>query len=149
MRNRLRAVGLRRRRPLRVPILTARHIQAILLWTRRLTRADWAKVLFVDERGITLRGSDIRARVYRHRGESNNANCLVEWDDLGGGSIMLWAGVSMFTKTQIVPIHENMKAMRYQNYVIRLVLLPHICANRGMMFAQDNTPCHEIHRQCL
>ena len=81
--------------------------------------------------------------------KSNNENCLAEWDDLGGGSIMLWAGVSMYRKTQSVPIHENMKAMRYQNYVIRLVLLPHICANRGMMFAQDNTPCHEIHRQCM
>ena len=145
VRNRLRAVGMRCRRPLRVPVLTARHRQARLLWARRhlrFTRADWANVLFVDETRITLRGNDRRARVYRRRGERNNENCLVEFDNFGGGSIMLWAGVSMHTKTPIVPIQGNMNAMRYQNDVIRPVLLPHIRANRGMMLAQDNAPCH-------
>ena len=55
---------------------------------------------------------------------------------------MLWAGVSMHTKTPIVPIQGNLNAMKYQNDVIRPVLLPHIRANRGMMLAQDNAPCH-------
>ena len=59
---------------------------------------------------------------------------------LWGDSIMLWAGVH--TKPQIVPIQGNLNVMRYQNNVIRPFLLPHIRANCGLMFTQNNAPCH-------
>lgn len=55
---------------------------------------------------------------------------------------MLWAGVSMHTKTQIVPIKGNFYLMRYEDDVILLVLVPHIRANRSLISAQDNQLCH-------
>ena len=43
-------------------------------------------------------------------------------------------------------VNENLNARRYQTDIITPVLLPHLRANRGMMVAQDNTPCHAARR---
>ena len=143
--NRLRSAGLRSRRPRKVPVLTPRHRRERLTWARRYlryTRADWANVLFVDEVRVNLRTNDGRKRIYRRRGERNSEKCLVQHDRFGCGSIMVWGGISQHTKTPLVHIQGNLNAQRYQNEVIRPVLVPHIQANRGMRLAQDNTPCH-------
>ena len=146
VRNRLKEANLRARRPRRCLVLTQRHKRARLLWARRhlrLTRADWANVLFVDETKIKLKGSDGRKRVYRRPGERHSANCVDEIDRFGGGgSIMGWAGISMHTKTPITCVQGGLTANRYQNVILGPVALPHIAANRGMILAQDNAPCH-------
>ena len=143
--NRLREAGIRARRPMRVPVLLPRHRAARLAWAirhLRFTRADWANVLFMDETKIKLNGSDGRLRVYRRTGERARDNCVLETQQFGGGSILVWAGISMHTKTQIVRVNGNLNARRYQTDIITPVLLPHLRANRGMMVAQDNAPCH-------
>lgn len=145
VRNRLRDVGLFNRRPLRGIVLLPRHKITRLAWARRhlrFTMADWANVLFVDETKISLNGKDGRARVYRERGERFNENCVVETEPFGGGSIMVFAGISMHTKTPIVRLHGAINAVRYQNNALLPVVIPHIRANRGMILAQDNAPCH-------
>ena len=126
-------------------MLNPRHRRARLAWARRYlryTKADWANVLFVDEVRVNLRVSDGRVRIYRRRGERNSQNCLLQHDRFGGGSIMAWAGISLHTKTPLVHIQGNLNAQRYQNEVIQPILIPHIRANRGMLLAQDNAPCH-------
>ena len=143
--NRLRSAGLRSRHPRKVPVLTPRHRRERLTWARRYlsnTRADWANVLFVDEVLVNLRANDGLKRIYRRRGERNSENCLVQHDRFGGGSIMVWGGISQHTKTPLVHIQGNLNAQRYQNEVIRPVLVPRIQANRCMRLAQDNAPCH-------
>ena len=45
-------------------------------------------------------------------------------------------------KTEIVRVNGNLNARRYQTDIITRMLLPHLRANRGMMVAQDSTPCH-------
>ena len=143
--DRLREAGVRARRPMKAPVLLRRHRAARLAWARRhlrFTRADWANVLFVDETKIKINGSDGRLRVYRRTGERANENCINETQQFGGGSILLWAGISMHTKTQIVRVNGNLNARRYQTDIITPVLLPHLRANRGMIVAQDNAPCH-------
>ena len=146
VRNRLREANLRARRPQRCLVLTQRHKRERMAWARRhlrFTRADWANVLFVDETKIKLKGPDGRTRVYRRRGERQSANCIDEVDRFGGGaSIMMWAGISMHTKTPIIRVQGRLTAMRYQNDIIRPVIIPHIAGNRGMILAQDNAPCH-------
>lgn len=107
-----------------------------------MTRADWANVLFVDETRVKLRGPDGRKRVYRRRGERNSPNCVVEADQFGGGSIMVWGGVSMHSKTPLVVVQGNLNARRYQQEIILPVLVPHVAGHRGMLLAQDNAPCH-------
>lgn len=145
VRNRLKDVGLRARRPKKAPILLQRHRVARLAWARRhmrFTRADWANVLFVDESRVKLRGPDGRVRIYRRRGERYRPDCIVEADRFGGGSIMVWAGISMHSKTNIVRVNGNLNARKYQDDIIRPMIAPLVAQNRGMILAQDNAPCH-------
>ena len=50
--------------------------------------------------------------------------------------------IFMYTKTPSVTIQGNITAMRYQNDVIRLLLLLHIHENLGMMLARGYASCH-------
>ena len=145
IRNRFREVGLRSRRPRKGIILTPRHRQARLRWATqhlRFTRADWAHVLFVDETRVNMSNADNRIRIYPRRGERHAANCVVERDRYGGGSVMIWAGISMHTKTEAIVVNGNLNARGYQDQIITPVLIPHFRANRGMTLAQDNATCH-------
>ena len=73
---------------------------------------------------------------------SQNQNCVVETETFGGGSIMMFAGISMHTKTPIVRLQGAVNAGRYQNDILLPLVIPHIRANRGMILAQDDVPCH-------
>nr|CAH7756986.1 unnamed protein product [Callosobruchus chinensis] len=66
--------GLRCRRPLRVPLLTARHRTAGLQWARvnqDWLLPQWRNVLFSDESRFGLVSDDYRERVWRERGGQN------------------------------------------------------------------------------
>ena len=54
----------------------------------------------------------------------------------------MFAGISMHTKTPIVSLQGAVSAVRYQNDILPPLNIPHIRANRGMILAQDNAPCH-------
>ena len=43
-----------------------------------------------------------RRRIYRERGERFQDNGIIERGSHGGGSVMVWAGVSLHHKTNIV-----------------------------------------------
>ena len=76
--------------------------------------------------------------MYRRRGERYNDVCVRERGQFGGGSVMVWTGISLHTKTLMIPIHQNLNAARYQNIILQSVAIPHITANRGMVLLQDN-----------
>ena len=98
----LGSAGVRCRRLYKGIILTDRHRQDRLRWAHRhvrLNRADWAGVLFTDESRFNLYKTDGRGRVYRRRHERFRDNCIIENDRFGGGSLMIWGGISMNTKT--------------------------------------------------
>nr|CAH7714371.1 unnamed protein product [Callosobruchus chinensis] len=66
--------GLRCRRPLWAPLLTARHRTARLQWARAhqdWLLLQWRKVLFLDESRFGLVSDDYRERVWRERGGQN------------------------------------------------------------------------------
>jgi len=92
-----------------------------------------------NERHVFFSG---RIRVFRRRGERFAMDCINEIDNHGGGSVMIWAGISLHTKTPIVIIDGNLNARRYIDEVIQPIVIPHVQANRGMIFMQDNAPCH-------
>ena len=100
VRKRLREAGagpLRSRRPYRGIVLTLRHLMTRLRWARRyvrFTRADWARVLFTDEKRFGSYSNDGRVRIYRRRGEIYSTSCILQTEHFGGGSVMLWAGIS-------------------------------------------------------
>ncbi|KAK3108668.1 hypothetical protein FSP39_012878 [Pinctada imbricata] len=61
----------------------------------------------------------------------------------GGRSVMIWGGISLHTKTDVVPVRQTLNAQRYQNTIIQPIIVPHIRANRGMILMQDNATPHK------
>ena len=104
IRNRLHDAGLRSRRPaIRVP-LTRYHVQMRLAWARdhaTWTQNDWAPVLFTDESRFCVDFTDRRARVWRMPNKRFAPVCVAEHDRFGGGSVMVWAGISAQGKTDL------------------------------------------------
>ena len=51
-------------------------------------------MLFTDESRFLLRRSDGRVRVFSRRRERFSDNCVIRHDRYGGGSVMVWAGIT-------------------------------------------------------
>ena len=146
VRNRLHAATLRARRPAKCPALTDAHRAARLQWARqhrRWTRQDWGRVLFSDESRFCLRSIDGRLRVWRRRGERYTDVCVQPAVAFGGGSVMIWGGISDRTKTNTVHIQGNLNSPRYIAEVLQPHVVPH--ANQignGFIFQDDNARPH-------
>ena len=73
VRNRLHTAGLRACRPVRGPVLTRRHREARLQWSRQhlhwTIAHHWRRVLFSDVSHFLLQRHERRRRVYRRRNE--------------------------------------------------------------------------------
>lgn len=146
VRNRLRAEGLRARRPFVGPVLTRQHKQARLAWSQehlRWTRQQWKNVLFTDESRFALTTGDGRIRVYRRRNERYAEACTLQRDSYGGGgSIMVWGGISHDHRTPLVVIEGGLNATRYRDEVLTPQVLPFRDRHPGMILQQDNATCH-------
>ena len=146
VRNRLREHNIRPRRPAIRPVLLQRHRQARLAWCRqhlRYRRQDWDGVLFTDESRFHLDGSDGRARVYRRPGERYADACVVQRRAFGGGSVMVWGGITSHGRTQLVIVNGNLTGLRYRDEIIG----PHVQAfiqrqGRNITLQQDNARPH-------
>ena len=122
VRNRLHAARLRARRPaVRVP-LTPAHRRHRLQWAQDhvgWTQADWANVLFTDESRFCLDFNDGRIRVWREPGERFAAVNVVEHDRYGGGSVIVWAGISLRGHTDLYVVQNgNLTGERYKNEIL-------------------------------
>jgi hypothetical protein len=51
-------------------------------------------------------------------------NCLLEDDNFGGGSVMMWGAISYALKPQLVHIPGNLNAARYRDEVLTPHMLP-------------------------
>jgi hypothetical protein len=122
VRNRQREAGLWACRPVERQALTRHHRQQRRLWAqihRRWTRQDWQKVIFTDESRSCVTRGDGRIRVYRRRNERYTEACTLERDRFGGGgSIMVWGGVSLHHRTELVVIAGNLNAVRYKEDIL-------------------------------
>ena len=55
---------------------------------------------------------------------------------------MVWAGVSLHHKTNIVFINGNLTAARYQHEVLDTEVIPLLRNHRGMQLFHDGAPAH-------
>ena len=130
---RLAAVGIRPRRPYRGPHLTQRQC---LEWARWIIQR-WGRVLFTDESRFLLRRVDGRVRVFRRRGERFSENCVLRHDRYGGGSLMVWAGITAHRRTDLVFVNGTLNAQKYRQDILARHVVPFIRANGGTS-QQDN-----------
>ena len=146
VRRRLREAGLRSRRPAVRPVLSAVNRTRRLAWARQhvtWTRQQWGRVLFSDESRFTLSFNDGRVRVWRRQGERYADATVREHNRYGGGSVMVWGGMSLGTRTPLLPIDGILNGVRYRDEVLRPVAVPALAAlGQGAIFQDDNAPAH-------
>ena len=68
---------------------------------------------------------------------------MVERDRYGGGSVMVWAGVTETARTPLIVIKGNLNAQRYVDDVLRPGFLPFMQRHgTGLILQQDNARPH-------
>lgn len=147
IRRRLHERGLRSRIRARVPNLEAVHRRARLNYARNYrhwTPREWRHVFFTDESRFCLYGNDARIRIWRRRRQRFAQNHVDPTRAFGGGSVMVWGGISMNHRSDLVIIPPpGLTAGRYLNEVLR----PHVIPMRRQMgrnfiLMQDNARPH-------
>ena len=102
---RLHSAQLKSRKAARKPLLTPLHRINRLRWCRAhrgWNINQWRTVMFSDESRFCLRKNDGRVRVWRRQGERFTECCIDRVTAYGGGSVMVWAGISIAGKTQLI-----------------------------------------------
>ncbi|XP_041364110.1 uncharacterized protein LOC121379532 [Gigantopelta aegis] len=97
----------------------------------------------MDESRFHLDSSDGRSRVYRRVGERFSDACVVERRAFGGGSVMVWGGITLNGRTPIVVIDGNLKAVCYRDDITQAHVIPFVQGQqRHIMLQQDNARPH-------
>ena len=118
-----------------------------LAWARdhvTWTQNDWAPVLFTDESRFCVDFTDRRARVWRMPNERFAPVCVAEHDRFGGGSVMVWAGISAQGKTDLHVIDNGtLTALRYVNEILDVYVRPYAGAvGENFILMDDNARAH-------
>ncbi|GFV53719.1 HTH_Tnp_Tc3_2 domain-containing protein [Trichonephila clavipes] len=88
---------VKRDRPTRVPLLTARHEALHLDWAhqhQRWTPDDWKHSAWSDESIFQLNRVEGRVQVWRQSHESMDPTCQQMTVQAGGGSVIVWGACS-------------------------------------------------------
>lgn len=146
IRNRLREVRLRSRRPLRVPPIAPHNRRARLQWARvhrDWEEEEWRYVCFSDESRFGMRPDTRRTRVWRTSGRQERLKFCQEVHPYGGGTIMVWAGIWIGGRTDLIWIRGNLNAQIYAEQIVSDVIIP-LRARMGDSFQlmHDNARPH-------
>uniref|UniRef100_A0A673W4C9 Tc1-like transposase DDE domain-containing protein n=1 Tax=Salmo trutta TaxID=8032 RepID=A0A673W4C9_SALTR len=147
VRNRHHEGGMRARRPQVGVVLTAQHRTGCLAFAREHQDWQihhWRPVLFTDESRFTLSTCDRRDRVWRRRGERSAACNILQHDRFGGGSVMVWGGISLGGRTALhVLARGSLTAIRYRDEILRPLVRPYAGAvGPEFLLMQDNARPH-------
>lgn len=146
VRRRLKEVGLKAYRSKKAPQLQRRHRVARLAFAREHQNWNdlWGNVLFTDESRFCVNSIDGRERLYRRPGEQNEQFNFTPTVSFGGGSIMVWGGICLGARTELVVIDGGaLTADRY----IRDILQDHVIPfapfiGADFLLMQDNARPH-------
>ena len=123
VRNRLHEANLRARRPVVRPPLTPHHRRCRLDFARQhvnIGRRALHNILFTDESKFMLDFHDGRRRVWRRKNERFSDCCVTEHDRFGGGSVLVWAGISYDGRTELYVIRNGaLTAVRYRDEIVQ------------------------------
>ena len=145
-RRRLHEIGLRSRRPLRVQALRRGNRARRLQWARvhqQWSEDQWGHVLFSDESRFGFHPDSRRVRVWRASGRRERLRCPQEVHPYQGGTIMVWAGIRMGSRTDLVLIQGTLTADKYCREVVEPVVAPlRQQMGEDFVFMQDNARAH-------
>lgn len=143
---RLHQANLKARKAARKPLMTALHRRNRLRWCRdhrTWNFNQWTSVMFSDESRFALRKNDGRVKVWRRRGERFADCCIDRVTAFGGGGVMVWGGISMTGKTQLLIVDGNLNAQRYRDEILDPVAIPYLqTLGPGAILQDDNARPH-------
>jgi transposase len=147
VRNRLREAGLRSRRPAKVMRLTRNQRQARMHFAQEHHNwqiRHWRRIMFTDESRFALCSNDGRVRVWRRAGERFLPSTVQEVVPFGNGSVMVWGGISIDDKSDLVVIRNGaLNARRYIDEVLQTQIQPRAHAGgENFVLMQDNARPH-------
>ena len=127
---RLRQAGVRPRRPLKRLRLEERYRNAGVQWAtlHRWTPAQWRNVIFTDESRYRRFHPDGRLRVFRRNGERYENSNIQETEAFGGGSVMVWACITIGGRTELVLINGTLTSQLYVDEILHPHVLPFLGA---------------------
>ncbi|KAJ8381250.1 hypothetical protein SKAU_G00020280 [Synaphobranchus kaupii] len=127
------------------PPLLDRHRRAHRDWCRRhirWNRGQWAETMFTDESRFSLQFNDGRARIYRQGERFADVN-VAQRLPFGGGSVRVWAGISMNHITPLYVVNGNLAGQRYLNEIVQPLIMPLLQRiGPGAWFQDDNARPH-------
>lgn len=147
VRRRLHEGQLHSRSAATAPELTPGHRRARRNFAQEHLDWDmeqWGHVLFSDESRFCLRSNDARQRVYRRRGERFIDPAVRERRAFGGGSVMVWGGITLNGRTALhVLPNGTLTARRYIDEILQPIVVP-FAQHHGpdFIFQQDNARPH-------
>lgn len=146
VRNRLHSANLHAYRPVVRPVLTRRHRMARLDFARNHVNwqlRHWTPVLFTDESRFCVDFHDGRRRVWRTTGERYADCCVREHHRFGGGSVMVWAGISIDGHTDLHVVNGNLTGVRYRDEILHAIVRPYAGAiGNDFVLMDDNARPH-------
>ena len=130
VRRRLQERGISRHKTFKGNVLTPERRISRFNWCRqrmRWTQQRWLGVLFTDELRFCVEMFDRRRKVRRRRGERFQNCCVKQMSRWGGGSVMVWGGISWRDKTQLIIVDGNLTAimvtLRFSNRTMHVLIL--------------------------
>ena len=121
IRSMLHEGGRRSRRPcIRIP-LTRNHRRVRYEWAMDHVRESWRLEAcpFYRRISICLDFTDRHARMWRRPGERLHADNIAEHDRYGGGSVMVWGGISWDGRTDLCVLHcGTLTTQRYRDDIL-------------------------------
>ena len=146
VRNRVRASGFSSRKPAKKPQLSQRHRalrRQFCARHGRWNRQQWSRVLFSDESRFCLRKVDGRIRVWRRNGERHLEPTVQPTTAYNGGSVMIWAGISLKGRTALVVVPGNLNGRRDIDEILRPHVVPYLRQKgQNAIFQDDNARPH-------
>lgn len=146
VRRRLKNAGLKCRRPYIGSPFKEHHRGLRYDWCvarDRWFQPQWDAVLFSDESKFNVSFADGRLRIWRRDGHRYSENCVLQANRFGGGSVMVWVGISTNHRTELVTVAGRLNAQTYVDTILREHVVPIFNAHRKLkLFQQDNARPH-------
>ncbi|KFM63069.1 Transposable element Tcb1 transposase, partial [Stegodyphus mimosarum] len=147
VRRRLHMSGLYARVPRVCVPLSVQSRGARLQWCREHVNwnvSDWGNVMFTDESRFALEPDDKRIRIWREQRTRNQSQNITEHHAFRGGSIMVWAGISLGYRTDLhIFKRGSLTAVRYRDEVLEpIVRLYAAAVGPTFVLMDDNARPH-------
>ncbi|CAJ0964207.1 unnamed protein product [Ranitomeya imitator] len=130
------------RKPEKRPPLNKKHKINCQDWAKKYLKTDFSKVLWTDEKRVTLDGPDGWARAWISKGQRAPLRLRHQQ---GGGGVLVWAGIINDELVGPFRVEDGVKVncqFLEDNFFKQWCRKKLVSFKKNMIFMQDNAPSH-------